>query len=291
MGVKWIHRKDDDFALAWVKPAGKGRIFNTTFGHRTELFWDPRILQFYLDAIQFATGDLPAAMTPRTGRLSPKRSVPGTEPVEGLPGFARIFNGRDLAGWEGDPQVWSVKDGAITGTTTAERRITENTFLLWKDEVEDFELRLKFKLEGGNSGIYYRARRRPVGKSGGEALVGTQADLSADGRWTGVIMEYTRREILAERGENVLISTNGQKQIVRKIGEPADLLKVVRTNDWNDYTVVAREGKVTLQINNVTMSELDDRDPQRLVRGWLGLQVHTGPPMRVQFKDIYLRRL
>ena len=65
MGVKWINRKDNDFAQAWVKSYGKGRIFYTGFGHRTELFWHPKLLQFYLDAIQFATGDLDAPTAPR----------------------------------------------------------------------------------------------------------------------------------------------------------------------------------------------------------------------------------
>ena len=82
MGVKWIHRKDNDFALAWVKMYGKGRVFNTSFGHRTEIFWDPRVLQFYADAIQFATGDLEAPAVPRADR--PARKVPGTEPAPGL---------------------------------------------------------------------------------------------------------------------------------------------------------------------------------------------------------------
>jgi len=89
MGVKWINRTDNDFALAWVKAHGKGRVFNTSFGHRTELFWEPRILAFYLDAIQFATGDLEAPTTPRTDRLI--RSVPGSEPVPGRPGFREPF--------------------------------------------------------------------------------------------------------------------------------------------------------------------------------------------------------
>lgn len=64
MGVQWIRRDDNDFALAWVKSYGKGRVFYTSFGHRTELFWNPQLLQFYLDAIQFATGDLPGEVTP-----------------------------------------------------------------------------------------------------------------------------------------------------------------------------------------------------------------------------------
>jgi hypothetical protein len=202
-----------------------------------------------------------------------------------------LFNGRDLAGWEGNQRIWSVRDGAITGETTGQARVTENNFLVWKDEVEDFELRLKFRLEGGNSGIYYHARKRPPQQTKGEPLVGTQADLSADGRWTGVIMEYTLREVLAERGERVLIQTNGTRKVIGSLGDPAKLLETLRTNDWNDYTVYVKGGYVMLTINGVPMSELEDRDPKRLVRGWLGLQVHTGPPMRVQFKDLYLRRL
>ncbi len=289
MGVKWINRKDNDHALAWVKTFGKGRVFTTSFGHRTEIFWDPRVLKFYLDGIQFATGDLEAPVSPRPDR--PQHPVPGTEPARGLPGFTSLFNGRDLAGWEGDPRVWSVRAGAVTGETTEQVRVSENNFLVWKDEVEDFELRLRFKLEGGNSGIYYHARKRPPGEKRGEALVGTQADLSADGRWTGVIMEYTLREILVERGEKVLISTNGQRQVVGSVGGATELLNRVKPGQWNDYRLQAKGGKVALEINGVTMSELDDRDPKRLIRGWLGLQVHTGPPMCVQFKDIYLKRL
>jgi type 1 glutamine amidotransferase len=289
MGVKWINRKDNDFALAWVKSVGKGRVFNTSFGHRTELFWDPRVLQFYLDAVQFAVGDLDGPTAPRDGM--PRREIPGTEPVPGLPGFVSLFNGRDLAGWDGDRRIWSVRDGAITGETTVDVKVSENNFLLWKDEIEDFELRLKFKLEGGNSGIYYHARKRPPGQTRGEALVGTQADFSADGRWTGVVMEYTLREVLAERGQKVLISTNGQKQVVGAVGDPEKLLALVKSAEWNDYTVFSKGGRVVLSINGSVMSELEDQDPKRLVRGWLGLQVHTGPPMRVQFKDIWLKRM
>ena len=106
-----------------------------------------------------------------------------------------------------------------------------------------------------------------------------------------MIMEYQLREVLAERGENVVIDEQGRKQKVGSLGDPNELLKAVKAGQWNDYTVVAKGGKAKLAINGVTMCELEDRDPKRLVHGWLALQVHVGPPMRVQFKDIYLRRL
>jgi type 1 glutamine amidotransferase len=65
MGVQWIHRTDGDFGLAWVRNYGKGRVFYTAFGHRTELYWTPSMLRLYLDGIQFATGDLDAPAEPR----------------------------------------------------------------------------------------------------------------------------------------------------------------------------------------------------------------------------------
>jgi hypothetical protein len=146
-------------------------------------------------------------------------------------------------------------------------------------------------MEGGNSGIYYHAQKRAAGKTGGDPLVGTQADFDASGRWTGVIMEYLLRDVLAERGQKVLIDEKGKKQVVGSLGDPKKLLEVVKLREWNDYTVVANKGRVVLTINGMTMCELEDRDPKRLVHGWLALQVHAGPPMLVQFKDIFLRRL
>jgi hypothetical protein len=255
------------------------------------LYSDPQVLQFYLDAIQFAAGDLEAPTAPRDDRPVDK-PVPGTQPAPGLePGFHSLFDGNTLDGWQGDRTIWTVEDGAITGRTTAETGLKENNFLLWKDQVENFELRWRFRLRGGNSGVYYRARKRPAGQTRGDPLVGTQADFDASGRWTGVIMEYQLRGVLAERGQKITIDENGNKHVTGSVGDPAALLDAVKPDGWNDYTLVARGGNVVLAINGVTMCVLDDRDPKQLVHGWLALQVHVGPPMVVQFKDIYLRRL
>ena len=290
MGVRWIQRTDNDFALAWVKSYGKGRVFNTSFGHVSNLYSDPRVLQFYLGAIQFAAGDLDAPTAPRPDR--PVRHVPGAEPAAGQEaGFVSLFDGKTLEGWQGDPAVWSVRDGAITGQTSVTSKLKENNFLVWKDEVEDFELRLKFRLENGNSGIYYRARKRTAKEGEGDALIGTQADFDESGRWTGVIMEYLMRDVLAERGQSVVIDEAGKKQVAGAVGDPKKLLEAVKPREWNDYDVRAKGGRVTLKINGQVMCELEDRDSKRLVRGWLALQAHVGPPMLVQFKEIALRRL
>ena len=276
MNVPWIHRSDNDFALAWVKPFGKGRIFCTSFGHRTEIFWHPQVLRMYLSAVQFATGDLQAPAEPRT--------------ESNEPGFVSIFNGQDLTGWEGDSGIWSVQDGAITGQTTDQATLRENNFLIWKaGQPENFELRLQYKLVGGNSGIYFHAEKRPPGQKG-EPLVGPQADFSADHRWTGVLMEYTKRDILAERGQRVIIDESGQKKIAGSVGDPAQLLKAVRGGDWNEYHVLSRGQTVILKINGVVMCEVTDKDSRRTPRGHLALQVHTGPSMKVQFKNIRIHQ-
>jgi type 1 glutamine amidotransferase len=243
MTVPWIHRKDNDFALAWIRSYGKGRVFYSAFGHRTDIWWNKKILQFYLDGIQFAVGDLPADTT---------------------------------------------KDGCITGQTTPENRISENNFLIWAGgDISDFELRCKFRIEGGNSGIYFWSRERADMHP--ESLVGPQADFSADGRWTGVLMEYTRRGILAERGQKTVIDTDGKIKVVGNIGDPDKLLKCVNPTRWNDYKVIAANGHVTLIINDVVMCEVEDNDPSRITTGKLALQVHRGPDMLVQFKDIRIR--
>ena len=278
MTVPWIHRKDNDFALAWVRQYGKGRVFYCAFGHRSEIWWNPTILRFYLDGIQFATGDLTADTTPSA------EVAPGMEP-----GFRSLFNGKDLSGWKGNPRIWTVRDGVITGQTTPDNRVSENNFLIWTGgDLEDFELRLKFRIEGGNSGIYFHSKERTDMHP--EALVGPQADFSADGRWIGVVMEYTLRNILAERGQKVRIDKTGRKEIVGSVGDPTELLKLVKPEQWNDYTVITNKGRTVLNINGAGFCEIEDDNPKRPRTGKLALQVHQGPPMLVQFKDIRLRQ-
>lgn len=278
MTVPWIHRKDNDFGLAWVRSYGQGRVFYCAIGHRTEIWWNPTILKFYLDGIQFACGDLAADTTPS----SRFRSRPGPE-------FVNLFNGRDLSGWTGNPRIWIVHEGAITGRNTPENRVTENTFLIWTGgEVEDFELHAKFRLEGGNSGIYFHSRVRTDMHH--EPLVGPQADFSADQRWTGVLMEYTLREVIAERGQRVQVDEDGKITEIGRTGDATELLKHVDLSRWNQYLIKSRQGHTTLSINGQLMCEAIDRDPNRPKRGKLALQVHRGPDMKVQFKDLYLRR-
>ncbi len=271
-------RSDKDYALAWMQNFGAGRSFYTALGHNKNAFRDPAFLRLLQDGVQYALGDLPADTTP----------VPQPK-VDLEKGFLSIFNGKDLTGWRGDAKFWSVQDGCITGITP-EGGIAENNFLIWTGgEPADFEIKLSYKLEGGNSGIYFHSKERAPG-SKAEMLVGPQADFSADHVWTGVVMEYLGREKLAERGRKVLYTEQGERKDAGSIGDPKELLKAVRDRDWNDYHVIVRGNLVLLRINDVVMSEVRDHDPRRALSGLLALQVHTGPPMKVQFKNIRLRQ-
>ncbi len=206
----------------------------------------------------------------------------------GEEGFRSLFNGQDLKGWDGDPKFWSVKDGAIVGKTTAENPTKGNTFLVWRDgEVDDFELRLSFKLMGGNSGIQYRSKE--VEKW---VISGYQADFDASGQYAGALYEENGRGILAERGQQLCIIEDGTKEVTGSTGDAAKLLEGIKMDEWNNYVIHVQGNRILQSINGqATCEVVDDQVDKRAFSGLLALQVHAGPPMEVQFKDIRMKRL
>ena len=208
-------------------------------------------------------------------------------PDQAEAGFLKIFNGRDLTGWEGDTRVWSVQNGAITGQIIKDKPLKSNTFLMWRGgKVSDFELCLSYRLEGGNSGIQFRSRELDNWD-----VAGYQADLDAGGTWTGYLYDEHGRRTLAARGQKVVIDENGKRQVT-SIGDPAELFKYARPGVWNKYHIIARGNILTLKINGVVMSEVIDKEKGKAdSSGILALQVHEGPPMKIQFKDIRLKKL
>ena len=204
------------------------------------------------------------------------------------PGFVPIFNGTSLEGWEGKPEFWSVQDGAIVGQTTAEKPTKGNTFLIWRQgNVDDFELQLKYRITGGNSGIQYRS------KDYGDSVVGGyQGDFEAGTTYSGILYEEKGRGILAKRGERVAIAADGTKTTGEPIGKTEDLQQTIKQGEWNDYRIVAQGPKLQHFINGQLMSEtVDEQAEKRAAEGILALQLHAGPPMKVEFKDIHLKRL
>jgi putative heme-binding domain-containing protein len=202
--------------------------------------------------------------------------------------FQSLFNGRDLTGWEGDPKLWSVKDGAITGATDG--NIPTNTFLIWKGTAADFELHAQFRLQGGNSGIQYRSKH--LKDAGNFVVGGYQADMDAGNRYTGILYEERGRGILAERGQKVFIAANGKRTVTGALGEAAKLTAAIKPNDWNEYVIVARGNKLTHTINGQPMIEVvDEQADKRALDGIIALQLHRGFRMVVQFKDIRMKKL
>ena len=201
-----------------------------------------------------------------------------------------LFNGTNLDGWDGDPRFWKVEDGCITGRTSAEVSAEANTFLIWKlGEVDDFELTVEYKIESGNSGIQVRSFRLPDRPWG---IGGYQADLEAGERHTGIIYGENFRGILADRGQKTTINEDHKPAVTGKVGEDAALKAAVKQGDWNSYRILARGFTLQNYINGQLMAEVTDGDHQMRRRGGLlALQLHAGPPMKVQFRNMKLKRL
>jgi len=210
--------------------------------------------------------------------------------AKGNPESISLFDGKTLKGWDGDPRFWSVKDGAITGQTTAENPTESNTFLVWRGgTLEDFQLDLDFRLVGGNSGIQYRSREVDPDRW---IIGGYQADFDASGKYAGILYEERGRGILAMTGEKVVIGDDGKKNVVGHVGDPEKIRETVKKEEWNHYTIIAKGNHLVHKINGVTTVEVTDNEvDKRRMSGLLALQVHQGPPMTVQFKNIHLLKL
>ena len=213
-------------------------------------------------------------------------------------GFQSLFNGRDLTGWEGNPDLWSVQDGAITGVTKADPKLTHNTFLVWKGgTVSDFELRLSYKIVNGNSGIQYRSKVVEQGKFG-PIVGGYQADFEAGKTYSGILYEERGRGILAQRGQKTVIKpdpNNPSKhkvEVVGSVGDSKEIQEKIKAEDWNDYVIIAQGNHLQHFINGVpTVDVVDEHEAKAAKSGVLALQIHVGPPMTVQFKNIRIKPL
>ncbi len=203
-------------------------------------------------------------------------------------GFRSLLEGNNLAGWDGDRRLWSIKDGVITGRTTDDRPLQANTFLIWREGVlDDFELRFSYRILAGNSGVQYRSR-----DLGNWSVGGYQADIEAGQTYSGILYEEQGRGILAERGQKTVVDETGKVKVVGSVGDSDELQAAIRDQGWNDYVILARGNHLIHRINgNVTVDVRDNQIEKRSRSGILALQLHVGPPMQVQFKNLRLKRL
>ncbi len=209
-------------------------------------------------------------------------ACPTKEPPEG---FVSLFDGKTLSGWKGDDKYWSTKDGAIIGRSTQETPVPYSEFLVWQGEpVGDFTLLVDFCITSGNSGIEYRAWKDPARNFG---LNGYQADISP-GDIMGILYGEALGEIIAWRGQSARFDKDGNKTI-KQFGDAAEIAKSINMNGWNTYRVEARGNTFVEYINDVKTSELVDERPDAPSKGIFGLQIHPGPPMFFQYKNIFLK--
>lgn len=221
------------------------------------------------------------------------------------PGFQSLFNGRDLSGWEGNPEFWSVRDGAITGQTTPEKVLKGNTFLIWKGgQPANFELRISFKLTAqneqgrANSGVQVRSR---ILNQETFSVGGYQADFASTPTYTGMLYEERGRGVFMAPGQKVRLTPSAESTAARKKSRTevlatlfpvADIQRICRFGDWNDMVIVARGNRFQISLNGTVTADVVDDDPVLGAKaGIIALQLHQGPPMTVQFKNIQLKVL
>ena len=234
-----------------------------------------------VDAAQAATGDERAALVHVLDTLDRRGFVPGADAVL----FRPIFNGRDLTGWSQQDGYFSVKDGVITGESTAEHLCKPNHHLVYTaEELTDFELRAEFRLsKGANSGIQLRCKPQFIGDNG------YQADMNGGGNYVGFLY-HPKQHLIGERGADVVIDAAGKKKVTR-FADGKALQKLYHIEQWNEMRVKVEGRTITVWINGVrTTSVVDPREAFFPEKGNIALQLHQGPPMKVELRNIRIRR-
>jgi hypothetical protein len=245
-------------------------------------------------AVCFASSVL-AADTPAGGSSPyvPKQSDRPEAIAGDEPGFEKIFDGQTLNGWEGNPTYWRVADGALVGEITPSTVLKSNTFIIWRGgRPRDFELKLEYRITPeGNSGINYRSAvvPDPVTPENAFAVRGYQCDLDGKNRYTGNNYEEKGRLFLAVRGQLTHVVGGRPPILVSSLGNAAEL-ETVQTKEWNAVHLIVRDHVLTHIVNGRVMSVvIDDDAAHRPVDGIIGVQVHVGPPMKVEYRNIRLK--
>ena len=225
----------------------------------------------------------------------PKQSDRPEPAVGDEPGFRPIFDGKTLDGWEGDPIYWRVENGCLTGEITPETIVKSNTFIIWRGGApKDFELKVEYQItSGGNSGINYRSVvvPDPVTPANKFAMRGYQADIDGRNAYTGQNYEEKGRLFLALRGQMTHVLAGRRPIILSSLGDGNEL-KAVITPEWNAYHLIIR-GNILMHILNGRLMSvvIDDDESKRTMEGLIGVQVHVGGPMKVQYRNFRLKEL
>jgi 3-keto-disaccharide hydrolase len=209
------------------------------------------------------------------------------------PGFQPIFDGKTLSGWEGNPTYWRAENETLVGEITPSTVIKSNTFIIWRGGTpKDFELKLDYRItSAGNSGINYRSSVVPdaVTPDNKFAMRGYQCDIDGPKRYVGNNYEEKGRLFLAVRGQLTRVVGGRPPVLVSSFGDANELGALV-TDDWNGVHIMARGNTLTHIVNGRVMTVvIDDDAPNRPGDGLIGVQVHVGPPMKVEYRNIRLK--
>ena len=229
--------------------------------------------------------------------LSVAAAPPAPPAAEPAVGWRTLFDGTDLAGWDGDPRMWSVRDGVIHGETTPEHVANGNTFLIARDlVVRDFELELSFRCSAeNNSGIQYRSRHITEGTPKNPWVVrGYQHELRNEKTLpnvTGFIYdEGGKRGRICLVGEQAESTPQG-KRVTGNLIDASAFEQLFRLDDWNDVRIVAEGNRIRHFLNGTLILDFTDDDALALREGLVALQLHAGKPMWVEFRDVRIRDL
>jgi hypothetical protein len=211
-------------------------------------------------------------------------------------GLRSLFNGRDLSGWDGDPKLWSVKEGVIHGETSEANPASGNTFLIWKEgQTKDFDLRLSFRCTNtNNSGIQYRSKHITEGNVRNKWVVrGYQHELRNETKLPSVsgfiYDEGGKRGRVCLVGEQATWNADGTKTVTATLIDQPGFEKLFKLDDWNDVVIIAKGNRTQHYLNNQLILDFTDNDPNlALTEGVLALQLHAGKPMWAEFKNIRL---
>jgi hypothetical protein len=233
------------------------------------------------------------ASSPLAAQYVPKQSDRPEPLTDDEPGFKPIFDGKSLAGWEGDPKYWRVENGALVGEITPETVIKSNTFVIWQGGAPaDFELKADYRITAaGNSGINYRSIivPDPVTPTNKFAMRGYQFDIDGANRYTGQNYEEKGRLFHALRGQVTHVVGGRKPILLSSTGDTAALAEFI-TKDWNSAHLIIRGNTLIHMLNGHLMCVvIDDDVPNRAMKGQIGVQVHVGPPMKVEYRNFRLK--
>ncbi len=214
--------------------------------------------------------------------------TPGTNDTAG---FELIFDGKTLNGWEGDPKYWRVESGCLVGEVTPETLLKQNSFIIWRGgTTQDFELKVEYRVSAkGNSGINYRSVQITNSPF---AMRGYQSDIDGANKYTGQNYEEKGRTFLALRGDISRVDADGKSRIIGSVGDKDALATFIKSEDWNEVHLIVRGNTMTHLVNGHVMSVVVDDDVMnRKFDGLLGVQVHVGPPMKIEYRNFRLKKL